>query len=345
MRRSPLTKKRARSAFFYGVGLTLYAALIYLTGAEAFWAALKRLSTFVVLQILALDLCFYVVKTVRWKVILKLIGVDAGYSEALAATLMGYMASTILPVRLGELYRCYALKKFNPNAALSKTLSSIVVEGVLDAVVILSLFTFSIIAMKATQLAPFITLMALTLGVVIASTWMFRSRVVGLGALRRLLRKVSASWARRVEAFLSSFADGLNMAFSSVTVCGVLFGLSFYAWSVSLTYSWFVLENLGFHIVPVKLIAGMTAFQLSLALPAPPGYLGSFEAYWSVIYTALGLKFMESLRLGVSYHFVSVLGSLTLGGVGLLVSRLAPMLKRVVDKSAFKDGLKLTPLT
>jgi uncharacterized membrane protein YbhN (UPF0104 family) len=127
-------------------------------------------------------------------------------------------------------------------------------------------------------------------------------------------------------------------------MCCALFAISICAWTISLTYSWFILENLGFHFALARLIAGMMAFQLSLTAPSPPGYVGSFEAYWSAIYAALGLGFIEALRLGVSYHFVSVLGSVTLGGLGFLISRLTPTLKRVKEGSTFKEE-KSPPLT
>ncbi|MEM2901249.1 MAG: lysylphosphatidylglycerol synthase transmembrane domain-containing protein [Candidatus Bathyarchaeia archaeon] len=342
---SLLAKRRFGPVLFYCVGLGLYAALIRFTGVEAFWSVLRRLSTILLLQILAIDLCFYVVKTIRWKVILGVSGVEVGFSDALAATLMGYMASMSLPIRMGELYRCYALKRLNPHATISKALSSVVVEGFLDAVVIIGLLAFSLTAMKANRAIPIIMLVPLMLGVVIASIRVSKAWGVGLKTFRRVLQAAPASLRKRIEAFISSFMEGLSLPFSSVKVCCVLFGLSTCAWTISLTYSWIILEQLGFHLGPVRLIAGMMAFQLSLTAPSPPGYVGSFEAYWSAIYAALGLGFLEALRLGVSYHFFSVLGSFALGGLGLLISRLAPTLKRVREGSTFKEGLNPTPLT
>jgi uncharacterized protein (TIRG00374 family) len=342
---SLLAKRRLRVVLFYGVGLGLYAALIQFTGVEAFRTTLRRFSTLLILQILVIDLCFYVVKTLRWRMILGLTEVEVGFPEALAATLMGYMASMILPIRMGELYRCYALKRLSPHAALSKTLSSVVVEGILDAAVIVSLLAFSLALMRVNQVTLIIALASLTLGVLIASTRVSMARGTGFGALRKVLQAAPASWRKRIEAFLTSFMEGLTLAFSNFKMCCALFAISICSWTISLTYSWFILENLGFHFAPARLIAGMMAFQLSLTAPSPPGYVGSFEAYWSAIYAALGLGFIEALRLGVSYHFVSVLGSVTLGGLGFLISRLTPTLKRVKEGSTFKEELKSPPLT
>lgn len=86
---------------------------------------------------IVLTMLTYVVRAERWQYLLEAIG-PTRFSVAFRTTVIGFAASSILPIRAGELLRPYLLAR-REGLSVTATLATIVVERMLDLVAILLL--------------------------------------------------------------------------------------------------------------------------------------------------------------------------------------------------------------
>jgi hypothetical protein len=59
--------------------------------------------------------------------------------------------------------------------------------------------------------------------------------------------------------------------------------------------------------------------NLTYILPAAPGYVGTYEAYWALIFIALGITQTDLLlAMGVISHLLGITVIMTLGCIGVI---------------------------
>lgn len=78
------------------------------------------------------DLCVYLMHGSRWRVLLRPV-VRLGYWETVRSIYVGLFANEIIPLRAGELVRCYMLAQ-RPELPLSVSLTSALIERVFDGI-------------------------------------------------------------------------------------------------------------------------------------------------------------------------------------------------------------------
>jgi uncharacterized membrane protein YbhN (UPF0104 family) len=73
---------------------------------------------------------------------------------------------------------------------------------------------------------------------------------------------------------------------------------------------------------PISFVAstlGGTLMSLTHILPATPGYVGSYEAFWVLIFTMLGVKEREMLMaIGLTSHIVGALPVIAVGCISVI---------------------------
>ena len=81
---------------------------------------------------MAVDVCVYLWHGWRWQTLLKPV-VRLKYWEPVRSIYVGLFANEVLPLRVGEVLRCYLLAR-NPRLPLSVSLTSILIERVFDGI-------------------------------------------------------------------------------------------------------------------------------------------------------------------------------------------------------------------
>src|SRR5574342_559594 len=79
---------------------------------------------------------------VRWQLLLRPVK-RVGVHRLFAITMIGFMANNVLPARLGEFVRAYALGR-KEDVAMSSTFATIVVERLFDGISVLLLMIISL---------------------------------------------------------------------------------------------------------------------------------------------------------------------------------------------------------
>jgi glycosyltransferase 2 family protein len=200
----------------------------------------------------------------RWHRIMRLAEIPHQRADAYRLTLVGYMGNNVLPARGGEVLRI-AILGSRTTAKRRTILGSILAERILDAAVLAALFAvltwFNVADAPVGQWPAAVAAVALVLaGIALASYLALRRR----GHFARSNEKV-----RPVTRALKIFAhaEGLLLATLSALI-----------WSCEGITLLLVGHSLGLELHFLDSILIIVLASLLAAIPAAPGYAGTFDA-------------------------------------------------------------------
>ena len=204
------------------------------------------------------------VRGFRWHRILRLIHIPHKRADAYRLVLVGYMGNNVLPVRGGEILRI-GLLGARTTARRREILSSVVAERLLDGAVLAALFavlTWANVADAPAGQAPAaVAAAALVLGAIALTAYL---------ALRR--RGFFHAFHEKVGPFLRAMK-----LFAHVE--GVLLaGLTVVAWSCEGLTLLLIGKSLGLDLHLLDTLLIIVLASLFAAIPAAPGYAGTFDA-------------------------------------------------------------------
>jgi glycosyltransferase 2 family protein len=252
------------------------------------------------------------VRAVRWRYLLAPIQAITA-ARLFPVVVIGYMANDVLPFRLGEVARCYVLRR-REGIAQSAALGTVLLERVMDG---LTMLTF----MAATL--PFLTFTAELYGVMAFAAVLFIAVLGGLVllavrpalALRLLdlvLRPFPAGIAGRARELATSFLSGLGSLGGADAALRV-FALSCAAWLLEAGMYYALMY--AFPLVPSVALAVLTTAVANFGalIPSSPGYVGVFEAAGMLALAPFGVPQETALAYILVVHAALVVPVTLLG--------------------------------
>lgn len=232
------------------------------------------------LGIVLVDLCL---RALRWHVLL--LGVEGAgmrppYRLAFGYLTLGFAANAVLPARLGDVARAVlAADTFKtPRLAIFGT---IMIERVSDGLTMLALAIFSSLVVAGAAELQALTGYALVLvavGLLVAiAGWVVVSR--------------SALAATRVAALITGLVRRVSAgagALRQVGSAASFLGLTAILTTTAILVAWAVTQAVGVHLSPIQTVLFLSGIALSLAIPAAPGAIGTYEFVGVAIITGLG---------------------------------------------------------
>jgi uncharacterized protein (TIRG00374 family) len=306
----PTTDERSRSGTgrvlraVAGIGISLVALGVVvgtvdlpaasqaLARADLRWIAL--LGVFIALDV--------VLRAIRWRMLLAPVA-RVPLREALRALLVGYLANNVLPARLGELIRCHVLGD-RTGVSRSTILGTVVVERIVDTAVVVAIAAFAIVVLSVRGVV------AAAIGVGVAITAVLVIGVLLAMVAHRLpfAERAAARLAQRPELrrILTRLREGLAVAGRPQTMLQSI-GLSVAGWSCSVLGFAAAAQAVGIEptIGQAALLAAGT--NLATAIPAGPGYIGTFELAAVTIATSVGLPEGPALAFALIVHAATLL--------------------------------------
>ena len=265
------------------IGIAVGAALLALTmerapmGAivaslralDASWAALALLAY-------AADLGL---RVIRWRILFTKVAPLPALTFA-RALLVGYGLNILLPARLGELARIEYLK-LRAETRRSAAIPAILVERAMDGVFVLCALVIGLSAAHragagSPMLAGLIGVGAAMVALLIAAPLVLRR--VPAWVTGRLPARVGASLARADDAFAAMDGRMLMRA-------GLITGAIYLAEAATLAA---MLQAVGAIPAPGLLLALLGAASLSTLLPTAPGFLGSYQLAYALVFELFG---------------------------------------------------------
>lgn len=255
------------------------------------------------------------VRAVRWRRLLAPIRAVA-YRPMLAYLLVGYLANNVLPARLGELVRSHYLGD-REGMSRTTTLGTVVVERVVDTAVVVAVAAVAILVLNVRGVVTD----AVTVGVAVAALLVV-GLAVGVAAHRLPGSDTIAQWAARwprVGELTAKLRDGLAVAGRPRTLVEAL-GLSVVAWGATLLAFAAAGQAVGLELRLGEAALLSSGVALASAIPAGPGYLGTYELAAVKIAEALGIPVDPAFAMALVVH-ASIL-ILTSAGGAIALARL-----------------------
>jgi phosphatidylinositol alpha-mannosyltransferase len=235
-------------------------------------------------------------------------------------TMIGVMASAVVPGRIGEPTRVVVLSRrldgsnrrqipIVAGTVFSQTLINLLALAILAAV------TFTSVPLLSGHPAGIATAIAIPL--LIAALVVAGPHLLALG--RRARSERIARWANALAAMLALARRGL-IVFARPRFGSTAIAAQLCAWALQWLACYMVLLALGLeHKAGLAAAAAiLLAVNVSAILPATPSNVGVFQAACLVVLTAYGVGGSQGLAYGIILQAVEVLTALALGIPALL---------------------------
>jgi len=295
-----------------GVGLIL--TLFFFVDIREVYASLLSVSIgWVGISLTALFLSD-MTKGWRWKTLLNP-SKQVKFTNTWGISIIGSFVNTLFPIRAGEFaIRPYLMEK-REGIKFFNVLSSIIVERTIDVLVLVAFATGMLFALPAGLGAPqwFLNTIGILGAIAIA---VFATIMVGSRRKERLFKvegKVVAKvplperWKKRLDCFFRDTVQGAQGISRRPTLTVAVLLQTVVVWLFNMASVYAIFNAFSFEAPLLVIITGGILLLLTLAIPAPPAYLGSFELYWSVIFLGLGISPTEIIAIALLYHLTSIL--------------------------------------
>jgi uncharacterized protein (TIRG00374 family) len=307
---------------FY-LGLLVGALFLYLALRKVDFAQMVLVFSHIrwslIIAALVLYYMTYVTRMFRWKLLMAPIK-DSGYRNLFSGIAIGFGANNMFPVRLGELIRSYALAKME-HVRTSSVLATVVIERVFDILTVLGMLvvvffcvTFPegygkfMVGLRAAGIASLVA-MALFLAFLVL---LEKNRDKALVIIRFFSRPLPERFRPRIESMMTSFADGLNVLYHGRKLVGVVF-FSILTWLVIAAFYWVILFSFGISLPFMAAIFVSVLLAFAVALPAPPGYIGTFHAAARYALVFYALPVSEAAGVGIVMHAMNFIPAIAGG--------------------------------
>ncbi len=278
---------KSRTFFYFSILITLFifVGLIYFINPIKVLKALSMLNLRFVLIAFAIYPISFILRGIRFELIMKSIKSSTSYRFAIMAIAISQTLNVLTPVRVGDLGRAYIYNK--RGISYQSSFSGLAAERIYDVIAILSIAFLSIIfvSLKFFNILIYATSFLLLILVV----------VIILSKMKGYVAKI--------------MFDAKNIIFSRDLV--KYLPLSICIWTVDVITCYIILRS--FANLPIFLPAfGVAAGNIAKILPITPGGIGTYEATLTLI---LSTKIPENQALVVSFvdHGIKNISTLLLG--------------------------------
>lgn len=307
------------------IGIALSALLLWLTlrGVEFrdVWSVLRgsNLPLFLIGTVVAT--CIFPLRARRWQPILEPVAGRIPFGPLWRATAIGMMANNVLPLRAGEVARAYALTRQVPRVAMVTSLSSLAVDRLFDAIVVLTLM-FG--AMLDPAFPPGVRIKGLTIpqlatsGVVLMLILLIGCYVVVLqpdrvrAIISAVTRKVVPKFEPQILKLFGHVAGGLAVLKDSRRFLAVLW------WAVAHWLTHALALFICFKAVGIDAPFSAALFlqgvlALGVAVPSSPGFVGVFEGAATIGLAVYGVPNTLAVSWAIGYHVLSFIPITVMG--------------------------------
>jgi len=308
------------------------------------WAIIRQGNMLLLCAAVFVSTFGFFIRALRWKILLATVKPDTRLRSRFASVSIGFMANNILPARVGEFARAYAFSRLEPVSA-SAAFGSLVVERVLDGIVLLLFLIVPVMTPgfpSTGALSQGAGALALKGAVLMVGAVMVALIVMAIwpkGFIRTAERTASLlprALARPIVDSLEAFMHSISILRNPrLLFLGFVWTLGFWAWhGVSF---WLGMMAFGIDTGFVSAIFTEAVVGFGVALPAAPGFFGTFHASAEFALSSVyGVDTAQSLAFAFGYHFggwipITVIGLYYAGKLGLSLGEIGGAEAKVED--------------
>jgi uncharacterized protein (TIRG00374 family) len=248
-------KRLLRVGLSTAVSLVLIALCFRGTDLRAVWASLTRAHAEYILLAVALSLLTFVVRTLRWRILLSHLRGGIPFSSLFSCTVIGFMVSYVLPGRVGELARPLLLAA-KEQMSRGSVIATVAVARMMDFLAVLILFSAYLIGFSSRlpESGSEMMLQFRSRGIVLGAVILLA--VIGLYAVvllrthlfdRLEARTRPGGWPRQVVDFFHSVVRGFEILKGGRALAGSM-----------------LLTLLAWFIIDLSILSGLRAFDIKM---------------------------------------------------------------------------------
>lgn len=247
----------------------------------------------------------------RWRELLMESGVDLPTGELTRMYFLAWFVNSILPARIGDIYRAYLLKK-NRQVSFSLSLAVIFSEKIFDlaatAILLSAGGIFYLNRVSSTRVRTAITEALIAVGIVIILFVLFSWKS---GWLHRILPE-------KLKRYYEPFKQGI---FRSPRKIPAISLESLIIWFSEAARLYFVAWALGFRIDLLMAVFISQAALIIMALPLTPAGLGLVELLMFTVLIPAGYSRDVAAAIVIADRLISYWLLIILGGIHYMFSR------------------------
>jgi glycosyltransferase 2 family protein len=285
-------------------GVRLDEVLQQLRQVHPSWLAPLIVSIFLRLWLTAL----------RWQLLLKPVK-RVGVHRLFGITMIGFMANNLLPARLGEFVRAYALGR-SESLSPSLPFATIVIERVFDGFTLLLFLVGGLSFLQPTWPLLWAAALSGALYLVVLGFLIALRMGHGMGVLTWACARLPQRFAGTAQHFLESFRAGLDVLTDGRALVGAAM-LSVVIWVVNAAGVEATFRAFSLELPPYACFLVLGTIAVALVLPSAPGFVGPLQAGAVEGMAMLGVARETALSLSIVYHLANYI-PITIAGLAYL---------------------------
>jgi uncharacterized protein (TIRG00374 family) len=314
--------------------LLLYWVLRGVDVAEV-WVHLKGGNLWLLTAAVAVATSGFLLRALRWRLLLHPLSAETTLKNRFTAVNIGFAANNLLPARIGEVARCWAIARLE-RVSMSGAIGSLVVERFLDGVAVFSLLAVALLhpafPLDATVGGQPIRALVYTvlafMGVVFAFVAaLLLAPATVLSVARRIVNARIMGWlpdgaGDRLVSAIEQFLTGLDALRDPKLLAGALLW-SFGFWGWNAVSFWLAFHAFGIEESYWTALFVQAVIALGVAVPSAPGFFGTFHAAAVIGLTEVhGIAEGPTLAFAFGYHLggfipVTLMGLWGLSSMGI----------------------------
>jgi len=305
------------------------------TDIEGIKSSFKAVKYLYLIPVVFLSIIVLVLRSYRWGVILEPLE-KINQWPLFSITAVGFMAISLLPVRMGEFARPYLVSQ-KSSIRMGSALATIVVERIFD---MLTLMIFLLLVLMTVNLPDWIfrsacSILLLVIPLFLLLIFLAVKRDASVKGVDRIISILPEAFSSRLMRLFHSFLDGLQILPDLKKTFYVTF-LSVIIWSLMAlaTYILFSSFKSMLNLPLTAAYAVLVITALGVTLPAAPGFVGNYHYSCVLALTLFGIPKTDALTFAILLHFIQIVVTILLGLLFL------PFVK-VSLPTIFKGGEKI----
>ena len=293
------------------IALTVMAVILYRLDWPAVIATWARVIWPWVVASAIINLVDSWAQGLRWRTVLGASDVEVGASTTFWAMLVGTVGNVVLPFKLGEAARAWAVARL-AKAPISTVASTVVLDRLVDlaALVILMIVIPPIVGPVVGVRLPSPDTLLVAVGgaflvlALVAAWW------------RRLRRRRKSSGAGRFGPHVESFVRGLN-ALRQHHILAQALAWAICSWCTRVAVVWVMLQAFGLDWPVMRAAMILLIIGLGIAVVATPGNVGMFELAAAGALRLLGATPEVAMSFAIILHLAEVVPTALLGAFAI----------------------------
>jgi len=287
------------------LGLVVSAVFLYLAlrgiDRREFAAAFQQVNFWWVGAGVAATLLGHFVRAWRWRyMMLPIRRLPVG--PLWSAVAISFMVNNLLPARLGEFVRAYAIGR-SEGVSKSAAFATIVFERIVDVFVILAFLWIVLLNVTgpdwlARSAIIIIVLNAALLGLLVV---MVRYKAAFRNTLERATRPLPERVQNRIVRTSDAFAEGLGVV-TDLRAAVPIAITSAIVWGLALLGIYCCFPAMGMALPPMASVLVLVVISVGVMIPSAPAFIGTVQYACVVALAFYDVSRSDALAYAVVYH-------------------------------------------